>query len=260
MSASKPLLAFFGPTGGSTLACLILALKSSHTCLALARTPEKLISALLAAGVSQSTISASLHIIKGDILNPADVTRALTLDDNTADIIISGIGTFPTLSTLLFGEVTICRNGVANILDALRRLPPPPSSSTTGRKEKKKPLLVALSTTGIYRNSETRDLPFLMFPLYFCIRVPHHDKVAMEDSIMAEMAKREEAVISGYVMPRPSLLTDGPATEGLVRAGAETKPAVGYTISRQDVGRWVFENCVAREGEGLVGRKVSLTY
>lgn len=262
MSAPKPLLAFFGPTGGSTIACLILALKSNYTCLALARTPEKLISALLSAGVSQSTISENLHITKGDILETADVTRALTLSDNTADIIISGIGTFPTLSTLLFGEITICRNGVANILDALRRLPPPASSSsTTGRKEKKKkPLLVALSTTGIYRNSETRDLPFLMFPLYSCIRVPHHDKVAMEDSITTEMAKREEAVIGGYVMPRPSLLTDGPATEGLVRAGVETKPAVGYTISRQDVGRWLFENCVAREGDGWVGRKVSLTY
>ena len=89
--------------------------------------------------------------------------------------------------------------------------------------------------------------------------MPHHDKVAMEDSITTELAKRD-AVISGYVMPRPSLLTDGPATEGLVRAGAETKPAIGYTISRQDVGKWVFENLVAKEGEGWVGRKVSLTY
>lgn len=259
MSTSKPLLAFFGPTGGSTLACLVLALNSDYTCLALARTPQKLISALVAAGVQQSTISENLHITKGDILNPADVARALTLSNNTANIIISGVGPTPTLSSLLFGKITLCQQGIATILNALRRLPPPPSTTRSSETKQEKPLLVALSSTGIYRNSEARDLPFLMLPLYFCLTIPHHDKVAMEDVITAEMAKRE-AVIAGYVIGRPSLLTNGPATEGIVRVGVETKPAVGYTISRQDVGSWLFENCVLKEGKGWVGRKVSLTY
>lgn len=66
--------------------------------------------------------------------------------------------------------------------------------------------------------------------------------------------------ISGWVMVRPSLLTNGAALgEGSVRVGREEKPAVGYTISREDVGKWIFDNFVRGEGK-WVGEKVSLTY
>lgn len=66
--------------------------------------------------------------------------------------------------------------------------------------------------------------------------------------------------ISGWVIVRPSLLTDGPALgERKVRVGREAKPAVGYTISREDVGGWIFDNFV-KAGGSWVGEKVSLTY
>ena len=71
---------------------------------------------------------------------------------------------------------------------------------------------------------------------------------------------RKSESISGWVMVRPTLLTNGAALgERKVRAGREGAPAVGYTISRDDVGKWIFENFV-KEGKVWVGQKVSLTY
>lgn len=71
---------------------------------------------------------------------------------------------------------------------------------------------------------------------------------------------RKSESISGWVMVRPTLLTNGAALgEGKVRAGMDGAPAVGYTISRDDVGKWIFENFV-KEGKAWVGQKVSLTY
>ena len=63
------------------------------------------------------------------------------------------------------------------------------------------------------------------------------------------------------VIVRPSLLTNGKARGGKkIRVGTEEKPAVGYTISREDVGLWVFENLLKGDGETYVGQKVTITY
>jgi len=45
----------------------------------------------------------------------------------------------------------------------------------------------------------------------------------------------------------------------LFGGGGGGAPAVGYTISRDDVGKWIFESFV-KEGKAWVGQKVSLTY
>lgn len=42
-----------------------------------------------------------------------------------------------------------------------------------------------------------------------------------------------------------------------VRSGGEESPAIGYTITRRQVGRWIFENLV-QEGK-YRGEMVSLT-
>lgn len=83
----------------------------------------------------------------------------------------------------------------------------------------------------------------------------------MEGLIVDEAGKGERGVIRGFVITRASLLTEGKALgSAQIRAGTEGAPAVGYTISREDVGGWVWENLVRREGEGFVGGKVSVTY
>ena len=82
---------------------------------------------------------------------------------------------------------------------------------------------------------------------------PHNDKRNMERKIV-ELAER-------FVIVRPSLLTNGKAFGGTkIRVGKEEKPEVGYMISREDVGLWVFENLVQGDAGKFVGQKVTISY
>ncbi|KAI4160174.1 MAG: hypothetical protein LQ342_005963 [Letrouitia transgressa] len=251
-------IAFFGATGGSTLACLALALEAGHPCSALSRSSSKLRSLLLDRQIPESTLSAHLTITEGDIRDAAAVSRTLS----SSSLIISGIGAYPKPRTNplnpSFQDPIICQDAIATILSALRTASSP-----------KKPLLVALSTTGI--SSRARDVPLVLVPLYaWFLHIPHADKKAMEVLLETERAKPEpERAIADFVIVRPSLLKDGKRLGAeKVRVGEEGEgimaPAVGYTISREDVGGWVFENVVAKgEEEGRKrwgGKMVSLTY
>ena len=250
MSTTKPvLLAFFGATGGCTLAALVPALKAGYNCTALARTPSKLTNLLLSRGVSQSDIDNHLRITAGDVLDITSVKANLSHSGRNADIIFSGIGI--TNFAELTAEVAICSNAISNILAALTELKPA-----------KRPLLVALSSTGITQGKAPRDLPLLMVPIYYYMLAnPHKDKIHMEEVIEEHYASRD-CQISGSVIVRPSLLMNGAAKGGEnVRVGTESKPAVGYTINRDDVGLWMFETLV--KGDGLAkykNEKPSLTY
>ncbi|KAK9318922.1 hypothetical protein V1517DRAFT_334223 [Lipomyces orientalis] len=44
-----------------------------------------------------------------------------------------------------------------------------------------------------------------------------------------------------------------------LRVGVEEKPAVGYTIARADVGEWIFEELIKKDGGEWVGKSVTLT-
>ncbi len=199
---------------------------------------------LLEKGVTQSEIDANLTITQGNVLNVEDCRNVLTRNGRTVDIIISGVGTLPT-----FSQMTICANAVKNILSALRTLRPT-----------KKPLFVAISSTGI-TTTGPRDVPLLMAPLYYVMLAnPHKDKKNMEDAII-EHAESTESAISGYVLIRPTLLTNGNAQGGQkVKVGTDAKPEIGYTIRRNDVGRWMFENLLQSDGSKYSGQKLSFTY
>ena len=83
----------------------------------------------------------------------------------------------------------------------------------------------------------------------------------MED-VLTTAAAEEQSNIRGAVIVRASLLTNGPACGGdALRVGNEQNPEVGYTVSREDVGRWIFENIVRNEDrDRWLGEKVCLTY
>lgn len=99
------------------------------------------------------------------------------------------------------------------------------------------------------------------------LTVPHADKKVMEEEI--EKAK-DEGVIREYVIMKPSLLMGEQRLgrekirvgwEGKGKGGEEVfKPAVGYTISREDVGGFIFEEIIAKANEEHYGKKVSITY
>ncbi|RAK96488.1 uncharacterized protein BO80DRAFT_224638 [Aspergillus ibericus CBS 121593] len=164
----KPTLAFFGATGGSTLACLIPALKSGYTCNALVRTPNKLLTLLS----THNAPTTNLTIIPGSATSLPAVHQTLLLPSTSTptptavDLIITGIGgtlisnlpnPIPTLD-----NPTICTDATRTILTAARSLP-------------SKPKIVVITGTGI--NYTKRDVPILMWPLYhWLLRVPHADK------------------------------------------------------------------------------------
>lgn len=262
MTTPPKTVLFLGATGGVGLAALRRSLAANHTCIALCRTPSRLLSQLSA---DNSHPPANLHIIEGnahdaDLLatrclrNPSDPSRLV-------DTIVFSIGARPTLRGM--SDPHVCENGMAALLAGLRRCREEGntgqgggSGSVTGT-----PRLVAVSTTGI--SDAGRDIPLLMVPLYkSLLHTAHADKKAMERLVMGSTSG--EGV--EWTVVRGSLYTNGPATEGLVREGMEDpvtgrveSSAVGYTISREDVGKWVFENCV--EGGGKwVGKAATLSY
>ena len=75
------------------------------------------------------------------------------------------------------------------------------------------------------------------------------------------MEKRIVEQTDRFVIVRPSLLTNGRALGGKrVKVGTEEEPVVGYMISREDVGLWIFENLVKGDGDRFIGQKVIITH
>jgi hypothetical protein len=224
-----------------------------------ARNPTKLKDLLSERGVYDSAIANNLTIVQGSVSDTNAVKQVLVYKEEPVDIIINGIGgklifDGPLKPTL--DNPTVCQDGMRTILEVSRTL----NQARDG--DDKKPLLVVLSTTGI---SEKRDLPFLMMPMYkWMLKVPHVDKKAMEDLIFQEIATDKAARgIREYIIIRPSFLTDGKGN-GLtnIKVGAEDKPAVGYVISRNEVGAWLFQNSVRhglREENPYLGKIVTIT-
>lgn len=120
------------------------------------------------------------------------------------------------------------------------------------------PQIVVVSTTGV-SESGVRDVPLLMVPLYHVmLKEAHKDKKLLEKNVQ-EGGER-------FTIVRPSMLTDG-AEGGKVRAGVEDvkdrrveSQAVGYTISRADAGRWIFEEVVEGDGARWEGKAVTISY
>lgn len=53
-----------------------------------------------------------------------------------------------------------------------------------------------------------------------------------------------------YSIVRPSFLVDEAAPRREIRVGLGDAPAVGYVISRDDAGRWIYENLLEGKGDG----------
>lgn len=233
----------------------------------MARTPSRLRDLLIQRGVPESTIADNLTIVSGTATDLQPVKDTLQMGrpaSGMVDLIVSGIGGKLIMSNPLsptLDNPTICQDVARNILTAIREL----RDEAVTQSAKKAPFLIALSTTGI--SHVKRDLPIAMMPMYhWMLKVPHDDKAAMEQLIVDE-AQRDDAerALAGYVIVRPSLLTDGDAGKGSdlkkVRVGVEDAPAVGYTISREDVGQWVFEYLVKKGREcEYAGKAVTITY
>ncbi|RYP89316.1 hypothetical protein DL769_000071 [Monosporascus sp. CRB-8-3] len=275
---TKKTIAFFGATGGCGLSALRLSLAAGHTCIALCRTPSKLTNRFSSAQYPNITV------VQGNAHDADAVARCLVVpsgpSDQTnpgthlVDTIVFSVGGAFIWSRLTLDDPHVCERGIAAVLEAIgtvraRASPstgpspsPGPRQGVTGWR----PTIVAVSTTGISRAG--RDIPLLMVPLYRgVLSVPHADKRALEDRLVARGSSGGDCGYD-YVVVRPSLLSDGAKPERDIRVGVEDLRAevhesreIGNAISREDVGRWIFEELV--EGgrrRRYHGKAVSITW
>ena len=243
MSGSSKTVTFIGASTGVGLAALKHTLAAGHHCIALCRNPSK-----LTVNFPTGTPS-NLKIVQGNAKDVASVSQCLQgKDGKLVDAIVSTIGAQPILYKLTFDDPEVCRGGMATLLEALAELR---RSGITGS-----PHIIVCSTTGISRFG--RDIPLAMVPLYHVmLKIPHADKVIMEDRLV----ESKEV----YTVARASLLTNGETTKK-VRVGIEDpetgreSTAIGYTISREDTGKWIAKNLVLERKAEYFNKIVTITY
>ncbi|KAM0316770.1 hypothetical protein ACHAPQ_011208 [Fusarium lateritium] len=242
MSSSKT-VAFFGASTGVGLSALKHTLAAGYNCIALCRNASK-----LEALISPET-HTNLRIIEGNAHDIKAVSSCLTkANGSLVDEIVSSIGGKPIISKLTIDDPKCCRVGMAVLLDALAQLR---SQGATG-----KPRITVFSTTGL--SDFGRDYPMLLYPIYaVALKVPHEDKKIMETALVDSS--------EDFTVVRASLLVDG-ETESPVRVGVEDPKAgresleIGYTISREDSGKWLADNLLVGGKSEYLNKIVSITW
>ncbi|KAF4453290.1 hypothetical protein F53441_4020 [Fusarium austroafricanum] len=210
---------------------------------------------------SLATVEEYLIIYQGDIKNPANVQQVLiSPTDKTfvVDFILSGVGAYPTFQWSLVSpfpltDPTIAEDAMKTISAALSSLSETSIKSTSTGK---KPLLVTVSTAGCGRN---RGIPLPIYlPYHYFLGGPLADKKQMEKVAMAPEGRK----LWDFVIMRPLILTDGVEKgDDYLRVGwewgteedyndhsGEPGPQIGYTVSRRDVGKWIFDKVVVQGG------------
>lgn len=242
MSTPKT-IAFFGATIGCGLAVLNNAVDTNTNCIALCRTPSKL------EGLFSDDKTSRLTIIEGNVHDVDAVKKCLTVDGvHLVDTIIFSIGSRAMNYKLQLDDPTICRKAIATVLEALDQLR---RQGLTGR-----PRLIAISTTGISQFGP--DTPYIVGLLYYYLLYsPHEDKKAMEQHIVDSD--------EDFTIVRSSWMLDG-TTNKAVRVGVEDpkngreSDAIGYSITREDVGKWIFENLVQNDDSQYIKKIATITH
>ncbi|KAK7733000.1 hypothetical protein SLS53_008329 [Cytospora paraplurivora] len=259
MTKSQTIL-FLGATGGCGFGSLRRSIAAGHTCIALCRTPTRLTNKLPA---SQRN-APNLHIEEGNALDRSTVARLLvhptsTGSNSVVNTVVFTIGGVFQPSKFANDDPHVCENAMKILLDALSDV-----RKTTGATGVAgHPRIVAISSTGL--STHGRDYPLALWPLYhIMLKGAHADKRAME-TLLVESGE-------AFVIVRPSLLKDAPDSENAadkspIRVGVEDprvgrleSKEVGYTITRDDVGRWIFEETLSDCGEKWTGKIVSVTH
>ncbi|KAI9740885.1 MAG: hypothetical protein M1818_004490 [Claussenomyces sp. TS43310] len=236
-------VAFFGASTGVGLSALKHSLAAGHQCIALCRIPSKL------TAIFPAEATPNLKIVQGDAKDVSAVSQCLQdIDGKLVDQIVSTIGGRPVISKMSIDDPEVCRKGIAALFEALAQLR---RNGVTGQ-----PHIIICSTTGISRFG--RDIPIAMIPLYHVLlKVPHADKRILEESLVTSD--------EDYTIVRASLLTDGETTTDIrvgiedPKTGTESK-AIGYTISREDAGRWIAENLLLKRDTKYLKKIATITY
>ncbi|KAI6085536.1 NAD(P)-binding protein [Hypoxylon rubiginosum] len=226
-------IAFLGASTGIGLAALTRALAAGHTCIALCRKPSKLSDRFPAAQ------HPNLHVVEGNAHDVAAVSRCLSVPDHPqqlVDAVVSSIGGAFVFSKMTLDDPQVCEKGAATLIEAIAAVRKQQQENGNVAAASWRPRVVVVSSSGLARTG--RDYPLPMIPMYkWMLKVPHADKRAMEKTIVDGAAKGYT-----YTIVRPSLLVDDAAPTREVRVGIDDDFVVGYTISRDDTGRWMYES------------------
>ncbi|KAI0140203.1 hypothetical protein GGR57DRAFT_488215 [Xylariaceae sp. FL1272] len=229
MTCSHPgTVAFIGASGGVGLSALKHTLATGRRCIALCRNPAKL------AAILPADSHPNLQMVEGNAHDIAAVSKCLEAHPGVlVDHVISTIGGAFIASKLTIDDPKVCQKGMATLLEAVATLR---KNGATG-----KPHITAFSTTGLSRFC--RDIPLAMVPLYHVVlKVPHEDKVIMEDSLVGSG--------ESFTIVRASLMYSDPESGKEVRVGIEDPKsgresnAIGYSITKGDAGKWIAENII----------------
>ena len=244
MSGDNKVIALFGASAGVGLSALKHTLAAGHQCIALCRTVSKL------TALFPTETTPNLQIVEGNAHDIHAVSKCIQrADGKLVDFIVSTIGAKPVMSKTMMDDPQVCGKAADILLQALAHLR---SQGATGS-----PHIIVGSTTGLSRFG--RDVPLAMLPLYHvALKAPHADKIVMEDRV----AESQEI----YTIVRMSLLTNGESTKD-IRVGIEDhkdgrdgKAVLGYTISREDAGKWVAENLVLKTNTKYSSKIATITY
>ncbi|KAK2605709.1 hypothetical protein N8I77_008531 [Diaporthe amygdali] len=250
MSSSPQTILFLGATGGSGFSCLRRSIAAGHSCIALCRTPSRLTDMM----PESQRHAPNLRIEQGNVVDRDTLARCLVRSDrpgSLVDAVVYTIGGKFSFSKMSNDEFHVCEDGMKALVGALhdaRSL-----AAATGS-----PFIVAMSTTGM--SAHGRDYPASLWPIYgLMLKQPHKDKTAME----ALLVGSGEA----FTIVRASLLTSADESNKPIRVGVEDPKAhkleskeVGYTISREDVGKWIFDSVLASDSARWKDKVVSITY
>ena len=243
MATRSKTVAFLGASTGVGLSSLKHTLAAGHRCIALCRTPSKL------TAIFPPETNPNLQVVQGNAHDIAAVSKCLVAEKGKlVDAIVSTIGGKFIVSRMTIDDKEVCRKGMTTILETLAQLR---SGGATG-----KPHIILGSTTGISRLG--RDIPLAMILMYhYMLKDPHKDKQIMEDRLV----ESDEI----YTIIRASLLVNG-ETSKKIRVGIEDpktgreSEAIGYTISREDTGKWVADNLLLKLDGKYVNKIVMVTY
>lgn len=185
-------LIVFGSTGGTGRELVKQALDQGHDVVAFARDPAKI----------DDLKHASLHVARGDALDPAAV-----------ESVVGGQGAVLCAIGAGAGRTTLRENGTRNIVEAMKK---------AGVRR-----LICQSSLGV--GDSRANLPFLTKYIVVSIFLRH----AFADH------ERQEAVVKqsslDWIIVRPPHLKDGPRT-GVYRHGfSVTDQRIAGRISRADV-------------------------
>ncbi|CBQ74036.1 conserved hypothetical protein [Sporisorium reilianum SRZ2] len=267
-------LLILGGTQGCGLETLLLLLNSDqmYTTTVLARNPVAFKQTLAERGAalaSSSTLTTKLRIVKGDALEPQDISNAFTKAQQfggDVDAVLYGVGGRLVFSSNPFARPTlspesICERSIRNVTDALIALDQP-----------EQPRLVVISSNGLGKGGHSL-LPYLMRPLYsFLLPAPHVDKEHMEKHLhnlaglrsndfnpVPDAQLEKQPKIKKLAIVRPALLVNGTATKKY-RVHQELRG--GYTVRRSDVGHFIYNNLLGGPDDRgqYVGMSVMVAY